>query len=64
MHKAESAWYVITEHPSGHALDDLLALASEPASSEQALIAFDNSGWLDWDDMAFFSPLEQSSESG
>ncbi|XXF75299.1 protein kinase [Myxococcaceae bacterium GXIMD 01537] len=29
MHKAESAWYVITDHPSGHSLEDLLALVSE-----------------------------------
>lgn len=29
LHKAESAWYVITEHPSGHSLEDLLAIVSE-----------------------------------
>jgi len=29
LHKAESAWYVITEHPVGHNLDDLLAIVSE-----------------------------------
>jgi serine/threonine protein kinase len=29
LHKAESAWYVITDHPSGHSLEDLLALVSE-----------------------------------
>ncbi len=29
MHKTESAWYVITDHPAGEELDDLMALASE-----------------------------------
>lgn len=29
LHKAESAWYVITDHPVGHKLDDLLAIVSE-----------------------------------
>jgi serine/threonine protein kinase len=29
LHKAESAWYVITDHPSGHSLEDLLAIVSE-----------------------------------
>jgi serine/threonine protein kinase len=31
MHKAEAAWYVITDHPSGNELTDLLALTSELA---------------------------------
>jgi serine/threonine protein kinase len=29
MHKAESAWYVITDHPSGNSLNDVLALVME-----------------------------------
>lgn len=29
LHKAETAWYVITDHPVGHKLDDLLAIISE-----------------------------------
>jgi eukaryotic-like serine/threonine-protein kinase len=29
MHKTESAWYVITDHPAGQGLDDLMGLASE-----------------------------------
>ena len=29
LHKTEGAWYVITDHPAGHDLNDLLALAQE-----------------------------------
>ncbi|MBN1210131.1 MAG: protein kinase, partial [Myxococcaceae bacterium] len=29
LHKTEGAWYVITEHPSGQALNDLMGLATE-----------------------------------
>jgi eukaryotic-like serine/threonine-protein kinase len=29
MHKAEAAWYVITDHPSGNTLNDVLALVME-----------------------------------
>ncbi|WP_224360285.1 serine/threonine protein kinase [Hyalangium versicolor] len=29
MHKAEAAWYVITDHPSGNSLNDVLALVME-----------------------------------
>jgi serine/threonine protein kinase len=29
LHKAEGSWYVITEHPSGHALNDLLGVVQE-----------------------------------
>jgi len=29
MHKAEGAWYVITDHPSGNSLNDVLALVME-----------------------------------
>ncbi len=29
LHKTESAWYVITDHPAGQGLDDLMGLASE-----------------------------------
>jgi serine/threonine protein kinase len=29
MHKAEAAWYVITDHPSGNSLNDVLALIME-----------------------------------
>ncbi|CAM4079817.1 serine/threonine protein kinase [Corallococcus exiguus] len=29
MHKAEGCWYVITDHPSGHSVSDMLTLAAE-----------------------------------
>ncbi|WP_404373564.1 serine/threonine protein kinase [Corallococcus coralloides] len=29
LHKAEGCWYVITEHPSGHSISNLLTLAGE-----------------------------------
>lgn len=29
LHKTDSAWYVITEHPTGQDLDDLMGLATE-----------------------------------
>jgi hypothetical protein len=29
MHKAEGTWYVITEHPSGNSLNDVLALVAQ-----------------------------------
>jgi serine/threonine protein kinase len=29
LHKTESAWYVVTDHPSGEDLDDLMQLASD-----------------------------------
>ncbi|KFE67277.1 serine/threonine protein kinase [Hyalangium minutum] len=29
LHKTESAWYVITDHPAGQDLDDLMGLATE-----------------------------------